>query len=60
MEIPEMVSLREASRRTGLSYDFLRALCLQGRIAFIRTGVKYLVNLGRLVDFLNNGGNERE
>ncbi len=36
--IPEMITLREASRRTGLSYDFLRKECLRGNVVHIRVG----------------------
>ena len=53
--IPEMVPLKEASSRTGISYDWLRKLCLQGKIVHIRAGSKYLVNFGKLIDYLNTG-----
>ena len=53
LKIPTMLSLREASRETNLSYDFLRKLCLQNKIAYVRAGNKYLVNMEKLVDFLN-------
>ena len=43
--IPDMVSISEAARRTGLSYYFLRDLCLQKKIVFIRSGKKYLINV---------------
>ena len=52
-EIPEMIPLKEASRRTGLSYELLRTLCLQKKIVHIRSGAKYLVNFRKLCDFLN-------
>ena len=55
MKIPEMLTLREASQRTGLSYDLLRKLCLEGKIIHIRTGKKYLINLDRLIEYLNGG-----
>ena len=52
--VPEMVTLKEASSRTGLSYDFLRKMCLRGKIVNIRVGNgKFLVNFGRLVEWLN-------
>ncbi|MCI9657196.1 MAG: excisionase family DNA-binding protein [Lachnospiraceae bacterium] len=54
-QIPEMLTIKEAAGRTGLSYDFIRKLCLQGKIVFVRTGSNYLVNMGKLVDYLNNG-----
>lgn len=59
-EIPEMLTIRETAARTGLSYDFIRKLCLQRRIVFIRTGTKYLVNYDRFIDFLNEGEMQNE
>ena len=53
--IPEMITLREASDRTGISYDWLRKLCLQGKIVHIRAGNKYLLNFRKLIDYLNTG-----
>ena len=53
-KILEMVTIKEASRRTGLSYDYLRKQCLQGNLAHIRVGNgKYLINFDLLVDQLN-------
>lgn len=59
--VPTMLTLQEASSRTGVSYDWLRKLCIQGKIVHIRCGNKYLVNLEKLVDYLNTGdkGNEQ-
>ncbi len=53
--IPTMLTIKETAKRTGLSYDYLRTLCLRGEIVFIRTGSKYLINLDRLIDYLNSG-----
>ncbi len=52
---PTMVGLAEASKRTGVSYDYLRKLCLQNKIVHIRAGVRYLINLEKLVEYLNSG-----
>ena len=52
-EIPRMVTIKKASEEVGLSYDFLRKLCLQKRIVFVRAGTKYLINMGKLIEFLN-------
>ena len=41
--LPRMVTLREAAKMTGLSYDCLRKLCLRNEIAHIRTGTKYMI-----------------
>ncbi|MCI8533059.1 MAG: helix-turn-helix domain-containing protein [Lachnospiraceae bacterium] len=52
-KVPEMLTIKEVARRTGLSYDFIRKMCLLGKIVHIRIGSKYLINMGKLVDFLN-------
>ncbi len=57
--IPEMVTVREAARRTGISYDAIRKMCVTGEIAHIRIGDgrgKILVNLDRFVEYLNGEG----
>ena len=53
VQVPEMVTLKEAAARTGLSYDYVRKLCLQGKIVFRLVGNKRLVNLGKLAEYLN-------
>lgn len=56
--IPEMITLREAARRTGLSYDFLRKGCLSGQLIHIRAGSKILINFNKLIDKLNGEEDE--
>ncbi len=53
--IPTMLGLREAAEQTGLSYDHLRKLCLQGKVVYVRAGSRFLVNLERLIEYLNRG-----
>lgn len=48
-----MVSIREASERTGLSSFCLRRLCLTDQIIYIKSGAKYYINYFKLLDFLN-------
>jgi excisionase family DNA binding protein len=50
-----MVTIREASNQTGLSYYAVRRLCLTGQITFVRSGVKYYINLPKLLEYLNEG-----
>ena len=50
-----MVTIREASNQTGLSYYAVRRLCLTGQITFVRSGVKYYINLPKLLEYLNDG-----
>ena len=55
MTFPTMITLSDAAKATGLSYDYLRKLCLQKKIVFIRAGNKYLLNAERLREYLENG-----
>ncbi len=57
-DAPFMLSIRETSNRSGLSYDSIRKLCLAGKIRFIRCGSKYLINYPLFVKYLN--GDEEE
>lgn len=58
MNIPQMVSIREASDKTGVSYDALRKMCLNNQIVYIKAGNKFLINFGKLVEYLNTGEQE--
>ena len=58
--MPKMLSLKQASTETGLSYYCLRNLCLNGEIAHIRSGNKYMINADRLEEYLDGMGNEEE
>lgn len=55
MTFPTMFTLNQAAEATGLSYDFLRKLCLQRKIVFVRAGTKYLINMERLREYLDKG-----
>ena len=53
-QIPEMLTIEQTRARIpGLSYDYLRKLCLTHQIVHVRAGSKYLINFGRLVEYLN-------
>lgn len=56
----KMISLKQAAIETGLSYYCLRNLCLDGKVAHITSGNKYLINADRLDDYLNNKDNEKK
>lgn len=53
--IPEMLPIKEVASRTGLSYDYIRKLCIENRIVYVRAGVKYLVNFQKFCEYLNKG-----
>lgn len=58
--IPTMLSISEASTVTGLSEYALRRLVKNGQLVVLRVGRKSLINLDKLIDFLNLGnGSER-
>lgn len=51
--VPTMLSIKETAERTNLSETYIRKLVWDKKIVFVKTGKKYLVNLERLVDYLN-------
>ncbi|MGM9538890.1 MAG: hypothetical protein ACI3VN_11230 [Candidatus Onthomonas sp.] len=55
-----MVTIQEASERTGLAYHCIRRLCMTGQITYIRSGKKYYVNLPYLLSFLEQGQGDRQ
>jgi len=59
MKIPKMLTLKEASAESGLSYCHLRNLCLRGTVHCVRSGVKWLVNAESLAVYLG-GSSEGE
>ena len=58
-EVPRMLTIREAAREVGLSYNYIRSLCQSGRIVSIRVGNRTLVNREKLIAFLNSGREEK-
>lgn len=54
-KVPTMITIAQAAAETGLSYDHLRKLCLQGKIVHVRAGKKFLINKEKLIGFLNGG-----
>ena len=53
-----MIPIREASEKTGVSYETIRRLCLMKKIVFIRVGSKggkYLINYQKFVEYLERG-----
>lgn len=56
--VPLMLTIRQASAKTGLSYNLLKGLCEGHRIVHLKCGTKYLFNYEKLVEFLNTHGTE--
>lgn len=55
--IPHLKTISEASKIVGLRKYHVRKLVLQDKIKYVRSGVKYLVNVDSLINYLNNGDN---
>lgn len=53
--VPIMWKVKEAAEHTGLSYDYIRKLCIQKKIPAIKAGSKYLINADKLMEYLNQG-----
>jgi excisionase family DNA binding protein len=51
--MPQMITIKQAAANTGLSYNCLRLMCINGKIAHIRAGKKILINKDRLEEYLN-------
>ena len=52
---PLMVTIRDASKRTGCSYDFIRQKCINNEIVFVKSGNRYLINFPLFLQYLNTG-----
>lgn len=53
MAIPAMVTIKEAAEKTGLSYYYIRKLCLEKKVVHITAGRKVLINEEKFINFLN-------
>lgn len=56
--MPIMIPLKKASELTGMSYEFLRKLCIQGKVRCIRSGTKWFVHYEKLIAYLESGEDE--
>lgn len=53
--LPKMRTINQACSDVGLSYRCLMTLCKQNKIVHIKVGSKYMINLDKLIEFLNQG-----
>lgn len=58
VKVPHMAGIREAAEASGLPYSAIRRLCITNQIVHIKIGQRYLINMGKLADFLNGEGKE--
>jgi len=49
-----MLTIKELAQKTGISEHLIRKLCKTNQIKHIKSGVKYLINYERFIDYLNN------
>ena len=54
-EVPVMGTVKEVASWSGLSEYYIRKLCWEKKIVFVRAGTKYLINYTKFIDFLNKG-----
>lgn len=57
--VPEMITISEASARTGIRYEAIRGMCITGAIVCIRIGRKYLINWDSMMCYLNTGDKQK-
>ncbi len=55
IQIPKMLSIAQTAKVIGLTKHYVRQLVLQGKVKYVRSGIKYLLNLDSLINYLNNG-----
>ena len=60
LQVPRMATINEASTLTGLAKYYIRQLALQSKIKHVRAGKKILINIDRLIEFLNESNGEDE
>ena len=53
LNIPTMLTIKETAEKTHLAEAYIRRLVWNNQICYVRSGKKYLVNLEKLIDFLN-------
>ena len=53
ISIPRMETISKAAKLTGLAEHHVRQLVLSGKIVACNIGKKYLVNVDKLIEYLN-------
>lgn len=60
LNAPQMATINEAAKITGLAKYYIRQLALQNKIKNVRAGKKILINVDKLIEFLNNGEDDAQ
>ncbi len=56
---PLMLSVTDTCKYTGLSERFVRRLLHENKIVFVKSGNRALINVDRLIDYLNTGDGQK-
>ncbi len=52
---PRMETINKTAEITGLSKHFIRQKAISGEIVCVKAGNKYLINIDKLIEYLNSG-----
>lgn len=55
IQTKSMLTIKEATEYSGLSYNAIRQMCLQNKITHIKVGNKYLINKEKFAEYLQTG-----
>lgn len=55
ISVPKMATVIEAAKITGLAKHYIRQLALHNKVSHVRAGKKILINIEKLIEFLNAG-----
>lgn len=59
MTIDQVVdNIMREDKNTAITRYFVRQLCLENKIVYIKAGQKYLINYDKFIDFLNSGAGQ--
>ena len=53
--VPVMKTIEETARYFGLPKHLCRRAVLEGKVVYVRTGKKYLINIEKFAEWLNTG-----
>lgn len=53
-KIPTMLTIKETAKITKMAEHFIRGLAIENKIVHVRCGKKYLINLEKFIEYLNN------
>lgn len=60
VNIPRMESIKNTAKLLHLPEYFVRQKVLAGEIVAVKAGAKYLVNVDKLIEYLNTGVSDED